>query len=35
VLLARSGRHVVEVQARDLMNHRTTVRRTLTVSGNA
>jgi len=35
VFLARPGRHTVEVRARDLMNHRTTVQRSLTVSGNA
>jgi hypothetical protein len=35
VLLARAGRHSVEVQARDLMDHRTTVTRSLAVSGNA
>jgi hypothetical protein len=35
LLLARTGRHAVEVQARDLMNHRTTVTRSLAVSGNA
>jgi len=35
MFLARPGRHTVEVQARDLMNHRTTVQRTVAVSGNA